>query len=206
MLTLTEIRNTKPLTPTSAMQAAEERRDLMNAGREKLVAPNYSCVVYFYELNGVPCSIGYKGRSKKASFHYRHKSSQDRSAHAEKWINAHTSITSQAKQATVRDLQVGDVLTSVWGYEQTNVNYYMVTRLVGEKSVELVEIGRFITATDRSGGQCVPDKTKILSEPFVRRANTSRVRIDSVQSARKADSTLVDGIEVYTPSSWSSYG
>lgn len=40
----------------------------------------------------------------------------------------------------INPAKVGDILCSSWGYDQTNVNYYQVTKVIG-KMVEVREIG-----------------------------------------------------------------
>lgn len=205
MMELAEIRNSGIVTLTAAMKAVDESRDQMNLGREKIVAPDYSCVAYFYEdKGGAPCSIGYKGRSKKAAFHYRHRSETQREEHLTKWMNATMAQVSQRKRAEVRELEVGDVLVSTWGYDQTNVDFYMVTKLVGKQSVELVEIGQMTTDHNAFGGSCVPDKSKIVGEPLVKRVAGTTVRIDSCRSASKAEPQMVAGVAVYRPVNWTS--
>lgn len=50
--------------------------------------------------------------------------------------NTHTT----EKQGLNSSFEIGDILYSSWGYEQTNVNFYQVTKKVGLKMVELREI------------------------------------------------------------------
>lgn len=59
---------------------------------------------------------------------------------------------------------VGDVLVSSWGYDQTNVDYYVVTRVTA-KCVVLAECGkRVVSSDDRGTCDCVmPDPTRILA-------------------------------------------
>lgn len=40
-----------------------------------------------------------------------------------------------------KEMKVGTILVSEWGYEQTNVNFYRVTK-VTPKSVKVIEIGK----------------------------------------------------------------
>lgn len=42
-------------------------------------------------------------------------------------------------QTTIK-LEVNDILYSSWGYDQTNIDYYKVKRLVGKTMVEVVQI------------------------------------------------------------------
>lgn len=42
-------------------------------------------------------------------------------------------------QTTIK-LEVNDILYSSWGYDQTNIDYYKVKKLVGKTMVEVVKI------------------------------------------------------------------
>lgn len=206
MLTLAEIKSAQPIEPTKAVKAADEWRDAVNRDREKIIAPDYSCVVYFFDLAGQPCAIGYKGRAKQPALHLRYRSIERRDEQVAEWMNRMMKRKAERRKPDPRALAVGDVLRASWGYDQTNVDYYKVTRLVGKASVELVEIGQQREGCDHwMQGQCIPDKTNILSEPFVKRAQGDSVRICSVRYASKVEPTIVAGAEIYSADRWSSY-
>ena len=38
------------------------------------------------------------------------------------------------------EIKVGDIFYTSWGYDQTNIDYYKVRKLIGKASVELVPI------------------------------------------------------------------
>lgn len=66
-------------------------------------------------------------------------------------------------------LMVGDILTDSWGYEQTNVEFYMVTKIVSACKVEIVELGHTQTdATSAMSGYVVPDRDRRIGEPIVK--------------------------------------
>lgn len=52
--------------------------------------------------------------------------------------NTHTT----EKQGSNSSFEIGNILYSTWGYEQTNVNFYQITKKVGLTMVELREIHR----------------------------------------------------------------
>lgn len=191
-------------TMTAAFKKAQDYRDAMNKGRLKILAKDFSCVVYLYELNNVPIAIGYKGRAKKPAFHLRYGSTEQRAIRVQEWMAAQSEHKSNRKKSAERTLQVDDVLRCSWGYEQTNIDYYLVTKLIGKSMVELVEIGQL---RDGGGmtGDCVPDKSKIIGEPIRRKADGDSVKIESYSWARKIEPQMVGGIEVYSPDHWTSY-
>jgi len=62
-------------------------------------------------------------------------------------------------------LKQNDILVSTWGYEQTNVDFYIVTRVVSEKSVVICQIGAKEVVDGHLHGHATPDPTILLGEP-----------------------------------------
>ena len=78
------------------------------------------------------------------------------------------------------------MIYSSWGYDQTNVNFYVVKE-VGEKSVKIVEVSSKVVRTDRAGDEyVVPDVKHEVGKPMTKivRPDNS-IRIDSVSVGRK---------------------
>lgn len=77
-------------------------------------------------------------------------------------------------------LKVGDYLSSTWGYDQTNVDFYIVVEVLA-KSVKIAPVGKNYS----SGDKVVPNK-KTTGKVLLRRVDTDNsVKIDSVSRARK---------------------
>lgn len=122
--------------------------------------------------------------------------------------NAMEKAEAAAKRAAGHKLAVGDVLATCWGYEQTNVEYYQVTQLIGKCMVEIREIGRMVEQTAWLQGDCVPAKDQFKGEPMRRRVckDGRSVKIESWGIwARKLETQTVGGVEVFPVSSFSSY-
>lgn len=193
-------------TMTAAMAKVDAYRDQLNLERIKLVGDCFSCVVYLYESNGRPCAIGYRGRALKPVFNYSYRTVEAREKSVKEWmdrISGSAASRNQAKQEQERVLKVGDVLRASWGYEQTNVDFYKVLRLVGTASVEIVEIGCESIATGNMTSRVIPDVSNVIGEPMVRRAKGNYVRTDSHIHASLLVPTMIMGVPVY-PSSYSS--
>jgi hypothetical protein len=74
------------------------------------------------------------------------------------------------KKAHKRGLKVGDMLMNMWGYDQTNIDYFQVTKLVGKCSVEIREIGAINMGEDGfMTGKCKPNKDNFVGEPMLKR-------------------------------------
>lgn len=123
-----------------------ERALYIPKGAKKFAALKSSAVVYAYENEKFYFLIGFGGRRQKPDFHYRYgkneKGEQRRLAKADEYF-----ASMEAREAVVRDkrakpheLKVGDVLRASWGYDQTNIDYYQVLRVIGKSMVEIQEI------------------------------------------------------------------
>jgi len=101
-------------------------------------------------------------------------------------------VAANRKGNTTHDVKIGDIFVSSWGYDQTNVDFYKVTRTT-KCTADLVKIG--CKRTDDS--HCSPNPTHELEETFKRKRiragyeGNPSVRIDDVCSASRCapDST-----------------
>jgi len=88
-------------------------------------------------------------------------------------------------------LQIGDILVSSWGYDQTNVDYYQVTRLYG-KAIGIREIGKKYLSSDGSGSDKVAPDQGAFVGPEMKKIprggyGGASVKINSFASAHKWD-------------------
>ena len=67
--------------------------------------------------------------------------------------------------------KVDDILAYSWGYDQTNVDWFKVTR-VTSASVELTPIGKQYTETGFMSGETTPDPETVTGHPFMKRVLT----------------------------------
>lgn len=91
--------------------------------------------------------------------------------------------------------QIGDVLVSSWGYDQTNVNYFQVV-WKSEKSIRVKEIGSRIDEDGFMCGHAMPVKNEFVDRKWLRIPPEGKlcrvsedgwVRIDDVIHAHKWD-------------------
>jgi len=83
---------------------------------------------------------------------------------------------------------VGDILSSSWGYEQTNVTFYQVTRVTKSS----VELGTLKSVEDYDGQAMVGTKVPCPGEfananRFVKRVSNYGVKLSSHEYARLWD-------------------
>ena len=193
---------------TEAMKKIDAGRDQRVDGfgiTDKFIAEDFSSTVYFYESVKGPVAIGFAGRSKKAAFHIVFGGDERRNEYVTNWMQQQHERVERRKPEP-RALQVGDVLVSSWGYEQTNIDYYLVTKLVGLQSVQIVQIGQERELTGDMTGRCVPDKSIIKGKPMTKKVDGDRVTLSSFASAKKKEPLIVAGCEVFASDYYSTHG
>jgi len=165
-----------------------------------------SAIVYAYSRDGVPYAVAFHGKAHKPAFHFRFRDEAAREKRVRKFFaevqavetyKATKKAERREKLAKPHKLQVGHILVSSWGYDQTNVDYYQVTALKGARSVELRRIGSVIDTDLIDQGSCTPRLDDFRGDAFVKRVDEyNSVKIESYAYAR-----LWDG----KPMRWSSY-
>lgn len=187
------------------------------AGAAKVANKSGSAVAYLFtsKFSGKLCAIGYRGKAKNAAFNYSFRSAENRATYVTDFLAkaeasakqvAASKAQKKADMAKPTTLRAGDVLNCVWGYDQTNVEYFEVTKLIGPRMVEIRQIASQSQQDGDMQGTCVPAKGKYISEPMRKKVTLSEgVRIYSFASAYKVESKKVAGMEIFTPQRWTAY-
>lgn len=81
-------------------------------------------------------------------------------------------------------LNVGDLLECSWGYDQTNLDYYVVTKLLGVAMVEIREVATKIVGDSMTSNKVMPDPSRVVGAPLRKKVQPNgAVRITSFSSA-----------------------
>jgi hypothetical protein len=155
-------------------------------------------LVYTYETaKGQLGAMAFHGKQAKPDWHFSFRNSEQRAKRIAEFFEARASrakMMTEIKQrrTTPHTLKVGDILSCSWGYDQTNVDYYQVTRVPGANTVEIREIKK------RSSGEvgfmtahCSPEPDAFCGEPMVKRADAG----NCVRIASYAVASMWDGKE-----------
>lgn len=194
------------------MRRQHKREFYIPKGAMKFADRESSAVVFAYERHGKFLLMGFHGRAQKPDFHYSYPSREKREAKARSFFEGQ-----RANEAFKRDLrgkrmdadrglEVGDILRCSWGYEQTNVDYFEVTALIGKRMVEIREIASESYATGWAMGRCAPMKGKYIGEPMRKIARGGAVSIYSFASAYKVEPKIVGGVPVFETAGFTTYG
>jgi len=137
--------------------------------------------------------IAFQGKQSKPLYHYSYRTEAERDRRIADTIRSRTLTLDMKKKRQeekknfVHGLEVGSVLYSSWGYDQTNVNFYEVTDVKG-KQVILRPIGKKTVKDDGYSASVIasPGKftcTAIRRTPSGSTPSNVSVKINSSQYA-----------------------
>lgn len=157
------------------------------------------------------CFIGAAGKPRWA---YRFRSDAELDGYVAREISSREAslrakAERRAEQAQPVAVAVGDVFEASWGYDQTNIDYYQVVRVVGPKTVEIRQIGAVVWDTGMMQGRSVPSVDSFIGRPMVKRVKPTgdggaAVMIASYCHAYRIE-PVIPGVPAYASSAWSSY-
>jgi hypothetical protein len=151
---------------------------------EKLEGDN--CVVYLHSDSfGRPVATGFIGKQSKPKLNTRYQTEERRSEHVKQWMGGiaeHEQWKRERKserQSFDHTLEVGDILYSSWGYDQTNIDFYEVVRTT-KKSVEIRKLAQTIEETGFMSGKTSPLAGQYTGEKMLKRVGPDNtVKIES---------------------------
>jgi hypothetical protein len=120
-------------------------------------------VAYTYTRSATQAVIkAYKGKALKPYYFYSIKPEQ-LAKKLEQLFKEHAAITAMRKEQKAKanaphKFEVGHILRSMWGYDQTNIDYYQVTAVLGPRMIEIRPIASQNVSSDGPSmtGKCVP--------------------------------------------------
>jgi hypothetical protein len=151
------------------------------------------------------------GEQAKPVWHYTFRKPEDREKKvSESFASRRASLAFKAelkakRKAEGRGLEVGDILKASWGYDQTNIDYYEVTALIGRTMVEMRPLAQESIETMSMQGKCVPLPGQYTGKAKRHVAKSGGVRLASYMYAFKCEPELIGGVKVYKPSHWTAY-
>jgi hypothetical protein len=154
--------------------------------------------VYVYEAERqgktVPLAIGFHGKAAKPDWHHSFRDDERRQRHIASFLEGRKARAAamtqrKAERNKPHTLKVGDILRSSWGYDQTNIDYYQVTRVPGPMTVEIREIAASSSGEDGfMTAKCTAVRDAFKGPPMIKRATADNcVRIASYAYASPWD-------------------
>jgi len=155
------------------------------------------------------------GKAIKPAWFYRVSSESSLQQYVEKEVSMAASrvkVREQRKAARSIpvNVNVGDIFKSSWGFEQTNTDYFEVTKVVSPTMIEVTPIAAAKTETGYLCGQCTPVKGSYYGEPMRKKVTGCMgkpyFKVESYASASLLEPTgFENGQPVYPSAYWSAY-
>jgi hypothetical protein len=177
------------------------RESYIRKGSIKIADRHSDAVAYLWQSadGSKPGASVFYGKQAKPVANYWYASEAKREAAVKSAFESRQkSIAFKAEQKASEKritLEVGHILHTNWGYDQTNVEFYQVTKLIGRSMVEVREIGQCVDQTGFMTGNSTPKLDSFISEATRHRLNSSGVKIGHHYA----------WIWKGTPERWSSY-
>lgn len=160
--------------------------------------------------------IGYRGKSKKPYMNYHFPSLQnfgDSLAYYKKVVEREAESENEMQalvKKTKAETKVGDVFSSSWGIEQTNVHYYQVVEIKGASySLREIKGERIEESQGCMYGKVVPLIGDFRDDKVIvkRVSNRGGFNITNYEHASALEYTLneITGTRVYVAERYSSY-
>jgi len=205
---------THPASMTTEQRDKARRAFIAGDITDVIRGENKAFAIFHYtNPSGALCALAFAGKAIKPAFRYRFRSAKLREQHCNEWagrvmLAAATTTERRVARNQAHTLAIGDVLISMWGYEQTNVDYYEVIELHGRTQVTLRQIARRTEVTGDMQGDCAPVPGQFIGEPSRRRVDGAHnaVRFSSFERASKVEPlATVDGVRIWPVEHWTAY-
>jgi hypothetical protein len=113
--------------------------------------------------------VAYRGTAGKPSFNYSFRTREHAEKKVNEWFDSlskHTEFveTMRAEYSKPHTFKAGDIVTNSWGYDQTNVDWYRVTRITAH-FVWLQPIAAHVEETGFMSGPSMPNVNVDSDDP-----------------------------------------
>ena len=150
---------------------------------------------------------GFAGKRAKPDFFYYYRAPKIREEKIAQFFKdrAEASLAKakrREEQKAPHKMEVGTVLYTSWGYDQTNIDYYQVTKILGPRMVEIRQLAALQVDDNQSEGfrgwvgKSIPDIDNFNGDPMRKKVTNGRIRIASYAWANVWDGK---------PMSWTAY-
>ena len=159
-------------------------------------------------------AMAFGGKRTKPDWHFQFKDETRLKAKIEETLRGFMQSVQlkadlKAKRSQPNNVQVGDIFRASWGYDQTNIDYYECTRVIGAM-IEICEIGQMSEENGFMSGECVPSPGHYIGKPMKKKVSMwndePSVRIASYCNAyRMKPIAKVGNKSLFAASHWTAY-
>lgn len=146
---------------------------------------------YWNNNNENPVAICFSKKAKKPSWHYRFKDFTQFQKTINDTVNNRLDhqkkvVERRQKRFAPHSFNIGDYLYCSWGYDQTNINFYKVTKLIGKNKIEVVRCKNKITGSGCQSDYVIAgEEIKGSEKNYIVNSQYNSIRVHSFASASK---------------------
>ena len=194
--------------------------------REQFIPKTYSLIAkderFGFEVYGIidngpgsrTVAVAFGGKRNKPDWHYRFKDEARLHAKIAETLAGYAAHEERkaewkAKRNAPHDVKVGDIFRCSWGYDQTNIDFYECTAVLGAM-IEVRAIAQDSEETMSMQGECVPMRGQFTGAPMRKKVkmcgDEPSISIYSFANAyRMKPVAVIAGAPVYKSSHWTAY-
>jgi hypothetical protein len=180
-------------------------------GAVKIADKASDAIAFVYtNAEGKPCARVFFGKQSKpvVRAYYRSETQRNDAVKAS-FLSRQAALASKAgyratRKASIPSYAVDDVLSTCWGYDQTNREFYQVVKVSGA-NVTVRQIAAETVATGDMTARVIPLPGDFIGPEMHRRAAGYGLKISLCQRANHHEFELVAGVKVYRAVGTSSY-
>ena len=161
--------------------------------KEKIEVPGTTVVIY--KISDT-IAKGFSGKRAKPDFYYNFKTPETMEAYLDKYVEyykdkeAYKEKKKAEKKAAIEkaatEVAPGEIYYTSWGYDQTNVEFYKVLSIKGQKAT-LIKVAQKTVEEGGTWENVVPVADAEISKPFTRMVGEYGFKINSFAYAGKWD-------------------
>ena len=190
--------------------------------RKSFIEPSFELLAkderFNYEawgvLSPVPRAIAFGGKGNKPLWKYRFRTIESFNKQISYALAVYMRKDEikkeyKAKRSAPHDVKVNDIFRCSWGYDQTNIDYYQVTKVLGS-FVEICRIRCESVETLSMQGESVPSLNSFIGDAMRKKVsmltNKPSISINSFSTAfRMEPIATIGGAKLYESSHWTAY-
>lgn len=152
-------------------------------GKTKIQPKGLDIEFYLEDRAGKFYLMAFRGTAGKPCAHYSFKSAEQRAGYMKRMaesaqLSADYKAKQKAKAKAGRKLEVGHILYTSWGYDQTNTDFYQVTALKGETMVIVQKLAASVEETGFMSGKTFPTEQRVGQPIACKVLDGDRIKVD----------------------------
>jgi len=166
-------------------------------GKDPIVPEGTDLAIWTYARSNAITpflAIAFAAKSSKPLWHHAFRTEMSRDQYIENTAKGRRQALEeknkrlQERREFKHEFNRGDILVSSWGYDQTNIDYYEVTKVIGPQMIEMRKISKKYVGASGQSDIVMPDPGNYAGPSLRKKVSPNHyVSLNSFSSAHKWD-------------------